>query len=368
MRVYKDKQFLVFEIERGVVKYDFSQKQAIGLKGMPVKDLKSQLRGITMRDIRENCEDQNYAAFLKRIELIYPTYISNIGTILSCVPQYAWLEQMYAAGIGDKIDSRLLVPITEIPRALLKLLHTRNFTLTRTLLNVWKANPDACNCLCNEEYLSLTDTDIQNILIHNDSTRTCNIYFFDTVEKYGYTPKSLMHYIDRIKTYEAVEDVWFILRELRDYLRMVSSISQKYEKYPRNLLTTIRIASRNYSRLKTAYPEEVFRSRIDKSLEFKYKDYIFVYPDSTQDIKDEAVQQNNCVSSYIEDVIDGKKHVLFLRHKDAPDKSLVTIEVRNNRIVQAKRRFNESISRDELEAVNAWNKRYASGEDYFFIA
>ena len=39
MKVYKDKQFLVFDFENGkTVKYDFATKKAIGIKGKPVKD------------------------------------------------------------------------------------------------------------------------------------------------------------------------------------------------------------------------------------------------------------------------------------------------------------------------------------------
>ncbi|WP_262743874.1 PcfJ domain-containing protein, partial [Clostridioides difficile] len=36
----------------------------------------------------------------------------------------------------------------------------------------------------------------------------------------------------------------------------------------------------------------------------------------------------NCVSSYIQNVIDGKCHILFMRKKDNLSKSLVTIEVK----------------------------------------
>ena len=44
IKVYKDKQFLVFDFENGkTVKYDFSKKQAIGINGNYVIDLRKQL-------------------------------------------------------------------------------------------------------------------------------------------------------------------------------------------------------------------------------------------------------------------------------------------------------------------------------------
>ena len=140
---------------------------------------------------------------------------------------------------------------------------------------------------------------------------------------------------------------------------MMSEISPKLDRYPRNFLTTIKIASRNYNRLKVVYKEEAFASRIDLSLEKTFGDYIFVYPKSTQDIKDEAVQQNNCVSSYISDVINGHCHILFLRRKEEPEKSLVTVEVRNGQICQALQRFNYPLTYEQDYIVKKWNEWHA---------
>ena len=144
---------------------------------------------------------------------------------------------------------------------------------------------------------------------------------------------------------------------------MMKTISPKFDKYPRHFLTTHQIACRNYSRMKKEFSEELFRKRINKQYECSFGDYIFIYPDSTQDIKDEAASQNNCVASYIDKVIDGKCHILFLRKKNKPDESLVTIEVRNNHIVQARRRFNDYVTAEDQKAINAFNKKFENRED-----
>ncbi len=77
----------------------------------------------------------------------------------------------------------------------------------------------------------------------------------------------------------------------------------------------------------------------------------------------EAASQNNCVSSYIDKVIDGKCHILFLRKRNKPDESLVTIEVRNNHIVQTRRRFNDDVTAEDQKAIDAFNKKFANKED-----
>ena len=140
---------------------------------------------------------------------------------------------------------------------------------------------------------------------------------------------------------------------------MMSFISKKYDKYPRHFLTTHQIACRNYNRLKREFSEDLFKQRINKKYECGYKDYIFIYPNCTQDIKDEAVQQNNCVASYIDKVIDGNCHILFLRKKDHPKESLITIEVRDNEIVQAKRKFNYPVTKEDQQAIDYWNKKFS---------
>jgi hypothetical protein len=114
--------------------------------------------------------------------------------------------------------------------------------------------------------------------------------------------------------------------------------------------------------LKQEFNEEKFKQRINKDYECTFGEYRFIYPESTQEIKDEASQQSNCVASYIDRVIDGQCHIMFLRKKDNPDKSLVTIEIVDNKIVQAKRRFNDPVTFEDQEAIDKWNKKYAKKE------
>lgn len=210
----------------------------------------------------------------------------------------------------------------------------------------------------------MTDDDIYILLntrFWNGNNGYCS-YYNELIDKYNYTSKSLLLYIDSLKTYEAIDDMYSIIRELEDYARMMSTISNKFDKYPRNFLTTHRIACRNYNRLRRDYSEELFKKKIHKEYEYLYGEYKFIYPKCIQDIKDEAVQQNNCVASYIDKVINGKCHILFLRKKDNLEKSLVTIEVDvyTNMIVQARGKFNRDVTEEENIVIEAWNKKFSN--------
>lgn len=280
---------------------------------------------------------------------------------------------MFSAGIDEiLVNSRdkFRYTINQIPKALIKLCKNREIKLSNNILEYYKKNPDAHLLAYKLEYMSLTDDDIYQIWStddfyydHDTYERHYWSYFNKLIEEYGYTAKPLLLYIDQLKTFEALEDVRFVIKELYDYASMMKSISPKFDKYPRHFLTTHRIACRNYDRMKKEFSEELFRKRINKQYECSFGDYIFIYPKSTQDIKDEAAQMSNCVASYIDKVIDGKCHILFLRKRNKPDESLVTIEVRNNHIVQARRRFNDDVTAEDQKAIDAFNKKFANKED-----
>lgn len=370
MKVYKDKQFLVFEYEDGkTVKYDFATKTSIGKNGKPVKNLCTQLRGLTISELCDCCVDKQYGKFLRFVKdngAEYGCEIYNIGTILDRVPRFSKFEQIFSAGIEDIVSPNFNYGINDIPKSLIKLCRTHNINLSNEFLEFYKQNPDAYFLAYNLEYLSLTDRDIFDILNsyeRNWDSRTWSYKyqsrFVRLINEYGYTAKALLTYIDYLKTFEAMDGMDSMLREIEDYARMMKEISPKFDKYPKHFLTTHKIAARNYNRLRHKFDEIKFKNRINLEMEYTFKNYIFIYPKCVQDIKDESVQMSNCVSSYVQKVIDGNCDILFLRYKDSPDKSLVTIEVRNNKIVQALQKYNHPLTKEQQEVVDKWNKWYA---------
>ena len=371
MKIYKEKQFLIFDFEDGqTVKYDFATKTCIGKRGKPVSNLCTQLRGLTIDELCDSCIDEQYGKFLrfvKRNGAEYGCEISNIGTILDRVPRFSNFEQIFSAGIEDIVDYNFNYRINDIPKSLIKICKTHNIKLSNKFLEFYKQNPDACFLAYNLEYMSLNDNDISSILNSHGSRYDGNHYywrnysrFIELINEYGYNAKSLLMYLDHLKTFEALEGMDWLLRELEDYARMMKEISPKFDKYPKHFLTTHKIASRNYNRLKNKFEEDKFKKRINQNMEHTFGEFCFIYPKCVQDIKDESVQMSNCVSSYVQRVIDGHCDILFLRYKDRPDKSLVTIEVRNNKIVQALQRYNHPLTREQQETVDKWNRWWSN--------
>ena len=362
----------MFEFENGkTVKYDLSSGETIGKLGKPVKSLNSQLRGYNVYDVIESFENEEYKKFLRFVlknfvnncrdrkrnsYVIEVDRVKNIGTFLSRLCFYDYFEQFFAAGIFD-VDKDLKHKLNEIPKQLVKLSKTYKLKLSEQLIKDYNRNPDLFNNMMLVELDSVSPHEIyHNILkISEYRYRTNKSNFYILMENYNYSAIPLIKYIDNLITYEALNLI-DTTNELLDYCNMMSVISPKYDKYPKNFLTTHKIATRNYERLKTDFNEELYRARVDKYLEWSINDYMVIYPECTQDIKDEAVQQNHCVSSYIDRVIDGKCHIVFLRSSKEPEKSLVTMEIECNMVVQSKGKFNRDLTNEESEIVKKYNK------------
>jgi len=364
----KENQYLVFYFDDGKnVKYNLATGETIGKLGKPVKDIRTQLSGYDLLQVIKSFKDQNYSNFLSFLDkhFINKSHakkrwygsrvdrITNIGSFLSRIENYKYLEQYFACGL-KKLEPAIKYKLTEIPKNLIKLCKTHNIELNNRLVDAYKRSPDLFSNLLNHEFTSIRKIDIQEILYANDYNKN---KFDQLINNHNYKPTSLLQYIDNLMTFEALDNFSSVVSELLDYCNMMIKISPKYEKYPKNFLTTHKIATRNYNRLKQQFDEEDFQKAIDLKLEHTYDNYKIIYPKTTQDIKDEAVQQNHCVASYIQNVIDGKSHILFLRDKENIERSLVTLEIKNYKVVQARGKFNREVTKEEQFVIDKYNNK-----------
>lgn len=90
----------------------------------------------------------------------------------------------------------------------------------------------------------------------------------------------------------------------------------------------------------------------------KYEDdkYIIFPSDSVSSLIDESSQQSNCVRTYCNMVSNNECQIYFMRYKNNINKSFVTIEVRNGKVVQAKTRFNEEPGLEIMSIIKKWEQ------------
>lgn len=89
---------------------------------------------------------------------------------------------------------------------------------------------------------------------------------------------------------------------------------------------------------------------------FKNKKYIVFPAPSLRELNDEGKQQHHCVATYAEKYANGECDIYFMRDVHNKKKSLVTIEVRNNNIIQSRKKFNNAPDKEHVKFLQCWEK------------
>ena len=148
---------------------------------------------------------------------------------------------------------------------------------------------------------------------------------------------------------------------LCDSVKMSKSIDINFKLYGKNLRERHDDLADKYKLVKNSSLNRSL-SQIQKEVSVKqYGDrYIAVIPGSVHDFQVEAENQRHCVLSYTENMAHGESLIIFIRYKDATAKSHITLELRNRKIVQARRFANQAIGEEDreylkgLSKVNSW--------------
>ena len=142
-----------------------------------------------------------------------------------------------------------------------------------------------------------------------------------------------------------------------DYLNAQIYVYGKIQdKYSEHLATDEQILSYKVAKLREAEQVQNFSEAANRMKLFEGESgkYIFIAPKTPRDLIEEGQRMSNCVASYIDRVANGESMVFFMRKKADPEHSLVTIEVRDGRLVQVKARFNKRPTAEQEEAAQAW--------------
>jgi len=148
-------------------------------------------------------------------------------------------------------------------------------------------------------------------------------------------------------------------KEYEDYLRMQIQIFGKIrEKFPKHLKTEHDIMTLKVNAVKAIEKCEGFEMRANEVEELAYqgKTYSIIVPKHPQEIADEGVNLSHCVGSYVDRIINGECHILFLRKTRTPDQSLVTLQLCNKRINQAEGNKRRNITDEERKFLKLWSR------------
>ena len=219
----------------------------------------------------------------------------------------------------------------------------RNINITERELNVLKLYPTT-----NKEFLKLMNK--------------YNFYFKELFEYI--TPAKIMNYLHK----QNLND-----KNISDYYDYIMSakkigldLSQKSILFPKNFMKAHNEITYQVLINKDKCIDERI-ANLSKFLEInRYEDdkYVIFPANSINSLIDESNQMNNCVRTYCEKYSNNECQIYFMRYKNSQDKSLVTIEVNDNKIVQAKTKFNKEPSLELKNIINKWEQNLIPVTNY----
>ena len=94
---------------------------------------------------------------------------------------------------------------------------------------------------------------------------------------------------------------------------------------------------------------------------FQNNKFIILPAFTLKALQDESKRQRNCVRTYAERYAEGKCDIYFLRNVKNIKKSLVTVEVKNNKVVQSRIKNNDDPNKTQLAFLNKWEQKVLKG-------
>lgn len=317
------------------------------VNGRVNKDFRRFFGGSSNDEIIEEISEQNkaFGKLLEKVRETLPKISTNIGkTLMEFKDKYLHTEKFYQLDIyvsldrcwGEKSD----ISFKKIPRRALPLFSTISKRRSISVSEIFKLYDKNEEQLVNKCLIYILDN-INNFSDSNISTISKTRWdsgifgeLMYIIKRHNLEYKRAIDYANYVITYENMGEKFY--GDWNDYLichEKISSVQDhKYSKYPKYLKSNHDIAAQMVNLLKI----ENFKLFYKPELEYHDdRKYIMVAPKESDELAKEGAKLHHCVKSFIDRVNEGKTNVLFLRDKELPEDSLVTVEITNdNRIVQ----------------------------------
>lgn len=181
---------------------------------------------------------------------------------------------------------------------------------------------------------------------------------------YRYTSKTLSKEVAYLKSIGTHNQSLY-----SDYLRLCNN-ANKYSggMYPKNLKHEHDVMVNYINQLKEAKNNKFFEEAVSspeyKELLYSGTKYCILAPREANDLVNESYQLSHCVRGYISDVARKYTKIYFMRTLDKKAKPLVTLEVRNNSVKQARGKANRHLTTEEELFVQEWMDNKGLIDDY----
>ncbi len=307
-----------------------------------------------MEDINRVAPYLHVARYRFDIESLIHTYYASHASGLK--------ELLYKSGLGDIANDLFMIKGLDRNASNLEKAFKMPFKLIRKCNNtfgIWeilKAPETRHNAVCvyNRFHSILNDID------------TLDYYqwkYLNECYEDGSTPdKYMLRQFGQMEVFyeDDNENSDALYKCYKDYLNNIKIIEKRVGKlFPKHLdfsdpsiaLSACQTASMY------AHRGEELESELDyiyESLMDRYAyvddDYIIVPPSSVALMIKEAFNLKNCLCQYIIPFLRGRTDILFMRKRCEEDRSYIVLEIRDNKVMQAKKACNKDI--DKIDAAS----------------
>lgn len=189
-----------------------------------------------------------------------------------------------------------------------------------------------------------------------------DIKLIDKLKEIG-NLKELSNYVNLEKAYKKVLSInknkeYEYLDYLKACVRLQYDMKSNKILYPKNLKQAHDKVMKLLELVLNESNDKLIKERTKLLNKFTFEDkkYIVFAANSVESLLNESKQQNNCVKTYIDDYALAKTDIYFMREIEHKEKSLVTIEVKNNRVVQCRIRDNCFPTKEQMNFISKWAK------------
>lgn len=204
-----------------------------------------------------------------------------------------------------------------------------------------------------------------------DELQVLKLYKKRNIENVRYLKQFRQEHLTKIAKYMCLDKfVDFVKKEKKfdinmyyDYLGFLEEleldIKNKIYLFPVN----VKEEHDKYEKQVKIKRDEITKKNIEKRYieleknKFSDNKYFIVPAKSLNELEDESKQQVNCVRTYAERYSKGNCDIYFMREKKTPEKSLVTVEVKNNKVVQSKIKYNKDVNRSQKNFLGKWENQ-----------
>lgn len=279
--------------------------------------------------------------------LTYLSTLNNLDKIFNVMPKGYALERVYSI---ENLSNKQLIKVIN---------YVREYNDTNNnMINL----STIIHRLQSEELASTYgNLPVEFVEKHKDTLQT----FYELGEEYRdialyyfYNQKLYAFRTDKNKNYAYYYGRKCILSYI-EYCKIMGKQPVKTNNFMREYIET----TMAYDIWLETSKNERFLSHYERykdNLTFSYGNYTVVLPKNIQDLVIEGNEMHHCVGSYVDRVANGETLIVFIRHKDTPNKCYITAQIdpKNGNLGQYYLAYDESIKKIEdlqfKKVLQAW--------------